>query len=526
MSKNHHYVNDMRFLKGKDMTLRLTSSAFALAAMTMPAFADVTAEQVWQAWVDYYQATGYTVTEGSRDLAGETLTLRDVVFSFNEPQSGHLTFTVPQIALHNTGDGKVRTVYADTLSGTYVGPEATEPDAADAADEQIEADFSARLPDNEIVTSGTVEAMTHEFTYPTLVINLDRLKSGDTEMTKPMEISLENNTGTMETVAGDLKKYAYAVKSEKLGFKGDFQADADESLTFDGSVAGLEASGNFASKTGMFGNDADMNAALKEGLDLQGTLKAGAAVTNFTSRMADETGAAQQMSGKSDAKGFELSFAMSQDGLVYQGGSDAMTAELQVPQFPFPLSYGIESGTFDLQIPVMKSDEAQPFKIAYALTNLTLSDDIWNLFDAQKILPRDPASLELDVTGKADVHADLLDEAAQEAMESPFMPSQVSLNRLALNLLGAKAEATGELSAPEDGDITTPVGTIKARYENLNGLLDNLGKTGFIPADQLTGLRMMLAMFAKVDANDPNVQTTDIEFKEGGAIFANGQQIQ
>lgn len=523
MAKNRHYVNGMRFLKGKDMTLRLTSSAFALAAMTMPAFADVTAEQVWQAWVDYYQSTGYTVTEGSRDLAGETLTLRDVVFSFNEPQSGKLTFTVPQIELHNTGDGKVRTVYADTLSGTFVGPEATDPAEAD---DKVEADFSARLPDNEIVTSGSVEAMTHEFTYPTLVFNLDRLKSGDTEMTKPLEVSLENNSGTMETVAGDLKKYTYAMKSEKLGFKGDFKADAKESFTFDGSVAGLESSGDFASKTGMFGNDADMNAALKEGLALQGTLKAGAAVTNFASSMADETGAPQQMSGKSDAKGFELSFAMSQDGLVYQGGSDAMTAELQVPQFPFPLSYGIESGTFDIQIPVMKSDEAQPFKIAYALTNLTLSDEIWNLFDAQKVLPRDPASLELDVTGKADVHADLLDEAAQEAVESPFMPSQVSLNRLALNLLGAKAEATGELSAPEGGDISTPVGTIKARYENLNGLLDNLGKTGFIPAEQLTGVRMMLAMFAKVDANDPNVQTTDIEFKEGGAIFANGQQIQ
>lgn len=507
------------------MTLRLTSSAIALAAMTMPAFADVTAEQVWQAWVEYYQSTGYTVTEGSRDLAGETLTVRDVVFAFNEPQSGELKFTVPTIELHNTGDGKVRTVYADTLSGTYVGPDAPETDPATPAD-KVEADFSASMPNNEIVTSGSVEAMTHEFTYPTLVLNLDRLKTGDAEMTKPMEVTLTNNTGTMETVAGDLKKYTYAMKTEKAEFKGDFKGNADESVTFDGSVEGLETTGDVAAKPGMFGAEADMNAALKEGMAIQGTLKAGAAVTNFASSMKDENGAAQQMSGKSDGKGFELSFGMSQDGLVYQGGSDAVTAEIQVPQFPFPLSYGVESGTFDIQIPVMKSDDAQPFKIAYSLVNLTLSDEIWNLFDAQKALPRDPATLELDVTGKADVQADLLDPAAQSAEASPFMPNQVTLNRLALSLLGAKAEATGDLAAPEGGDISTPVGTIKARYENLNGLLDNLGKTGFIPAEQLSGVRMMLAMFAKPDASDPNIQTTDLEFKEGGSIFANGQQIQ
>ena len=58
------------------MNLRLTSSALALAAMTAPAFADVTPEQVWQSWLDYYQSIGYTVTEGKRDTAGETLTNR------------------------------------------------------------------------------------------------------------------------------------------------------------------------------------------------------------------------------------------------------------------------------------------------------------------------------------------------------------------------------------------------------------------------------------------------------------------
>ena len=48
------------------MNLRLTSSALALAAMTVPALADVTSEQVWQSWVDYYASSGYQVKEGNR----------------------------------------------------------------------------------------------------------------------------------------------------------------------------------------------------------------------------------------------------------------------------------------------------------------------------------------------------------------------------------------------------------------------------------------------------------------------------
>ena len=75
------------------MTLRLTSSALALAAMTAPALADVTPEQVMQSWIDYYQTMGYSVTEGGRSKDGSTLTLTDVVFAGGTPE-GRMTMSV------------------------------------------------------------------------------------------------------------------------------------------------------------------------------------------------------------------------------------------------------------------------------------------------------------------------------------------------------------------------------------------------------------------------------------------------
>ena len=37
---------------------------------------------------------------------------------------------------------------------------------------------------------------------------------------------------------------------------------------------------------------------------------------------------------------------------------------------------------------------------------------------------------------------------------------------------------------------------------------------------------MMLAMFARPSDSDPETMTTEIEFREGGSIFANGQQVK
>ncbi len=73
---------------------------------------------------------------------------------------------------------------------------------------------------------------------------------------------------------------------------------------------------------------------------------------------------------------------------------------------------------------------------------------------------------------------------------------------------------------------TAPVGTIHAEYQGVNTLVDSLGEMGLIPQDQLGMVRMMLAMFAKPVAGEPDRMTTELEFREGGAVFANGQQIK
>ncbi|MCJ1900731.1 MULTISPECIES: DUF2125 domain-containing protein [Paracoccus] len=522
------------------MNLRLTSSALALAAMAAPALADVTSEQVWQSWVDYYQSLGYTVTEGNRDKAGDTLTLSDVVINGGMPES-QVDFSVARITLSESGDGTVRTVFADQMTGEAHG---TDPDG-----QGYSVPFTLDIPGNVIVTSGAPEDMTHEFDYPTMDFALTTIKSGDKETPLPIKVGVADSTGTFHIVAGSPAKYDYAMKSGRITFSGDVTSEEDDKVKFEGSIDGAETSGEMAVPDGTKIEE-DMNAALKAGLAMDGVLKAGAMAVSFDFAGTDEDGQETSGAGKYDGKGFELSFGLSQDGMTYQAGSDAGSFELTSSDMPFPINYAIESGSFDMQMPVMQSDQAQPFKFAYSLAGLTLGDAIWNLFDAQGQLPRDPASLDIDVTGQMKVTKDIFDPAsmapasdeaeaeadgtadgaegmeAAEADPQPFEPVEVAINQFALNALGAKVNAEGALKAPESGDMTTPVGEVHARYEGVNGLIDKLGAMGLIPEDQIMGVRMMMAMFAKPVAEGEDKLETRLEFKEDGSIFANGQQIK
>ncbi|WP_288948700.1 DUF2125 domain-containing protein [uncultured Paracoccus sp.] len=512
------------------MNLRLTSSALALAAMTAPAFADVTPEQVWQSWVEYYQSVGYSVSEGKREAAGDTLTVSEITVKGGTPE-GRVDLIIPQIVLSDIGDGKVRTVYADQMTGQVhgVNPEGTE----------YALPFTIDLPGNTAVTSGAIEDMTHELNYPTIDITLSSITTEDKETKLPVKIGLADSVGTMHFVAGTPAKYDYDVKTGKVTFTGDITSEDDVNVKFDGSIEGVATSGDMVVPAdGIADISKDMNAALKAGLAMNGLAKAGALAVSFEFSGTDEYDQPTSGSGKYDGKGLDFSFSLSSEGVSYQAGTDANTFELASSNLPFPINYAIESSSFDVQLPAMKSDEAQPFKFTYSLTGLTLGDAIWNLFDAQGQLPRDPATLDIDVTGTMKVIKDLFDPATMAdadtssdegagdmaSDEPPFEPIDLTINQVALNALGAKIHAEGALKAPESGDMTTPVGELNASYEGVNGLIDKLSTIGLIPEDQAMSVRMMMAMFAKPVGDDK--LETKLEFKEDGSIFANGQQIK
>ncbi|WP_134724801.1 DUF2125 domain-containing protein [Paracoccus luteus] len=546
------------------MFMRMTSSAAALLALTAPALADVTPAEVWQNWVDYYQANGYAVTEGSRDEAGGTLTIKDATFTHASGEGdGDMTVTVPELVLQETGDGKVRTTIAERSAITFR--------YTDEEDRPVTAEASATLKGAEIVTGGTAADMTHDGKVAEAVVALDKIVTAEGEKTFPLSLKLTGTAYQQRVVDGEIVAITSSGGVDRVELAGTVTEDGPEmagTTTFALNLDAVQGSGQAQlPKAAPLGAAADLNAALKAGLDVAGTLTMGALDLTFDHAGKSEDGADQTIASKTGGKGIEVTFGLSPAGIKYQASGDQLTSNMTSSDLPFPISYALDSTSADIQFPVMRSDTPAPFKFAYSLGGLTLDDAIWGMFDPNGTLPRDPASLDIDITGLVRIAADLFDPATLNASDdaddapaddaategtddaapgqlsdapaesgatpeaeaetpAPFEPVEITINKLGVQALGARIDASGALTVPEGGSMDAPVGTITARMEGLNALIDKAVAFGLIGQDEVTGYRMMLAAFAKPAPEGGDALVSEFEFREGGQIFANGQQVQ
>ncbi|WP_299362325.1 DUF2125 domain-containing protein [uncultured Paracoccus sp.] len=620
------------------MSFRTKSSLLALLATTAPAVADVTPVEVWQNWLSYYKANGYAVTEGAREEAGDTLTIRDAVFA-NTMHDGDVTITIPQVTLQATGDGQVRTTFSDSASGTFTGPyhdsdddeadddgseaddtgadaetadrvapetgdtveaeagadqtgdtaaaDATAADQPGDAGQTVEVKFTAEMPGAEVLSSGSAGDITHDSRVPALTLKIDQVVSPEQTMDDLLTITVADLAYRQHVAEGDLTSMDFdmtAGRAEAI-LKAAGKDDDGEDFSADGtlSVASLTAAGRAALPADPNG-DADMPAALRAGLDVQADIALGPLTLDFTATDAGEDGAPVPVSMDAEVEGISVKVGLSSGGLNYQLDSDGSRVRATSPEMQVPFSYATDSSGMVVQLPVSPADQPQPFKLAYSVAGLTVGDEIWAMFDPDGKLPRDPGNLDIDLTGMARVTADLLgdmdarhgaaDEAATGAAadaagagqpsaadaanaqatadgadgagsastgtasddaapdspdddeDMPFEPVQITLNQFALDALGARITADGSMAAPEGGSLETPVGTINVRYEGVNGLIDTLTEMGFVKQEDVTGLRLMLAMFAKPAPEGGDVLTTELEGREDGTVFANGQQVK
>ncbi len=75
-------------------------------------------------------------------------------------------------------------------------------------------------------------------------------------------------------------------------------------------------------------------------------------------------------------------------------------------------------------MPVAVSQDPQDFSALARFVDLTLTEDVWAMFDPGAQLPRDPVSFILDLKGTGAWTVDILDPAAQVA-SGPDLPAKL-----------------------------------------------------------------------------------------------------
>ena len=501
----------------------VSATALLVGLAAGPALADVTAQQVWDDWkaqMAVYGETGITV--GSESYENGVLTVTDLGFNVVEEDGSTATGTLAEIVMTENGDGTVTLTTSEEWPITI-----TAPADAEAGTEASEVALAIRHTGLAMTVSGESGAMTYDLSAGRYAIELDSVTEAGAEVPAEALLAFNDVSGSYtSTVVGEMRDVAYDLAAASMDLLVDATNPDDGSqFMLSGKVDGVATQATMTMPTAPA---TDPEAMMQNGLAFDGgyTTQGGSYIFEFAEAEGGPT------NGTFTTEGSTFDMAASKDAISYASSATGVALEATSAAMPLPLTLSMAEFGVNLEMPLTKTEAPAPWAMGVNMTGLDLDDQIWSMFDPSGMLPHDPATVVLDLTGTAKLLFDLMDPAQAEAMAAAPMPAQVeSVNLNELNIAFGGASVTGSGAVTLDNtDMTTlpgmpkPTGAIDLQLTGVNGLMDALVSMGLLPSDQVMGARMMLGMFATATGDDQ--MTSRIEFTEDGQILANGQRLQ
>lgn len=496
------------------------SSILALGLATGPASADMTAQQVWSDWKSYLETFGYEIS-ASEATSGDTLTVADVSLRM-EMDENDVAMDLGTMTLTNLSDGTVQIGLPDSMPIDFA--------FSGEMGEDVSGTLNYANTGLSIIASGDPEDMRYDYTATTLDMSVGELTiDGESAPLGNIEMSLKGVEGSTSMKLESLRNVMQDFTADELTYDVDV-AVPEEEATFkmSGALNDLTFDGSGAYPLGKFEAE-EVAKMLKAGFTFSGSFghEGGETTINAT-----EEG--KPFNAQSSSESGALDISIDEDHFAYGGTVKGLKSTAMGADIPFPLEINAEESGFELRMPIAKAEEPQDYKLSILLGDFTTSEMLWGMIDPQGQLPRDPATIELAVSGQVTPGFDMLDPEQMDAVESgEAMPGEIqSANIDALKLSIAGAELTGDGGFTFDNsDMQTfpgmprPSGAVDLKLTGGNGLLDKLVGMGLLPEEQASGARMMMGLFA-VPVEGEDTLNSKIEINDEGQVLANGQRLR
>jgi hypothetical protein len=261
----------------------------------------------------------------------------------------------------------------------------------------------------------------------------------------------------------------------------------------------------------------DVSALLRDGLDLRLSLRGGQSTSS-----AVITDPALPMEIASQAEPFAAEFAMSKNGALMNLDQGPVSATVTLPGQPGPFEGSYARMLMRFAMPLAPAPGDQPLVLTLRLDDLLLADSAWNLFDPDRLIPRDPASLVVDLGGTLRVTGDPLGPAP-DAFEKAIGDARIDLTELRLAFGGAEVTGGGALTVTGSGPAAVPSGKVNLTFRGVYTLLGHLGTLNLLPPDVALAIRGGLAFIGKPSGAD--LLTSEIEMRPDGTLLANGVPV-
>lgn len=494
-------------------------SASLLSAAS--ASAEISGTDVWDIFTQYYEATGATV-RGAPQADGDTLVIAGPSLLYRFPFGvATVRLGLPDITLTDQSDG--------TVIISFPGV--------------VELPFEFDVPD-EFSTSGTIVATQTGYTSV----------AGGT----PGDITFTQSAEKLVVEVKDLilpdEGFDVALLVQSDGFDVTSQVTADDLINVktdmtigSGQVAYiLNGDGGFiVSNTGTFapsmttsemalpagGSDVfNLGAALQAGAFVRGAVQSGGnSSETVTTVDGDVVSEQATKTGPTDG-----TYAIDANGLKLDVTALASTFRtVMADVLPFPVEGEVAAIDMALQFPLLASPEPQDVLLRFGMDGLKIDDTLWDLFDAEGTLPRDPATFLIDLAGVVSSEVDWLNFATLEAqLDQPMPPitaDSVTLNAFALSAIGAAVDGTGSF-ALDTSDLESfdgfprPEGSALFNVKGANALLDRLTTLGLIGPDEAGLARLGMGFLARATGDD--AFETSVEVNADGHVLVNGQRMR
>lgn len=508
-------------------------SRFSLAASTAlvtlfaagAVRADVTADDVWRNIRAYAGAFGGSLSvETAR--SGNTLKVGELAMHWGLPMdAGRVSLTQSGFDLVEQGDGTVAVVIPQDFAMHF---------AVEPMDKPRMAGTGVLGHDGMvIVASGRPGDVTYTSSVGSMTVTVTDLEIPEVEAAEAeISVTMTDFTSEQRVVVDKVVSLTgstqYATQDMVMNYVGPGNANIESTAKISG------ASATYALDLPRNGMDVlNLAAAIRDGLKGHVASEMQGYETHQSIRIDGER--VQEQHNSFGLYTFGMS--LDRDGVSMEGtGKDAKVRAYMPEVMPLDLEFAAESTAGRFVLPISAGEQLHEAAISVDVTGLTVGDMLWGLIDPGMTIPRDPATLRLDLTAQVKSYLDWLDfmtvGASMEAGEVPGELHAVTLKDFTLEAAGASLTGSGEATF-DNTDLETfkgfpkPTGTLDMTLKGANALIDRLTGIGALSDDEAMGARMGIGMMAKPAPElGEDVLKSHIELTGEGHVMANGIRMR
>ncbi|MBP9183610.1 MAG: DUF2125 domain-containing protein [Fuscovulum sp.] len=486
-----------------------------LILLSGTAHAALTADQVWQSWKDGGAAMGLAITAATEANSDGVLTLNGVTIT---PAGAPTGFTISDMTLTEEDDGTV-TIEPGAAMGLDIAEGAN---AAKVAVTHEGLAIVAREENGGLVYDYSADKMDVDFDIATEGYSFD-----DTQP-KPVvkntgKLALEALEGSYSDTPGANRAFGLDVTADKMALTtasddpGMQMKTSSDSETTELAMA-LDVVLPSTTPLATIQGPADFRKVLEEGFSVDVALSQGVSTGN-SSQQSEFFSYDLTLTSQPG----EAAFGFDKDTFSVVSKGAGLEASMTSAAVPAPIEVSIGEVATNIALPIMATAPAD-LLFQMKLSQLTLSDGVWGLFDPGAALKREPFDLNIDLSGKSTLDLIGMAEAEETGAMPPIpAPEKLDITDISLKVAGAALNAVGSFTFDNSMGMPMPLGEATVNVSGANALIDGLIATGIITEEDAMGARMMMGMFM-VPAGD-DALTSKIEVKEGMQVMVNGQPL-